>query len=76
MSPPIAAEALDVALAALVVGLPALLIWVWAVVDAARNPDLTGPVRVAWLATVLLVPGVGALVYIALPGRKRLRLGA
>ena len=76
MSVPLAAEALDVALAALVVGLPALLVWVWAIVDAARNPELSGSARVAWLALVVLVPAVGALVYIALPGRTRLRLGA
>jgi hypothetical protein len=76
MSVPLAAEALDVALAALIVGLPALLVWVWAIVDAARNPELSASARVAWLALVVLVPGVGALVYIALPGRTRLRLGA
>jgi hypothetical protein len=69
------ADAVEVGLALLVVGLPALLIWVWALVDAARNPDLSGAGRAAWLAVVALLPGVGALVYVALPGRRRLRLG-
>ncbi len=65
----------DTLVALLVVGLPALLIWVWALVDAARNPDLSTVSRAVWLAVVALLPGVGALVYIAAPGRTRLRLG-
>jgi hypothetical protein len=52
-----------------------LLIWLWALVDAAVNPGLSTATRVAWLLAVLLLPGVGALVYVAVPGRTRLRLG-
>jgi hypothetical protein len=62
----------DTLIAVLVIGLPALLIWVWAVVDATRNPDLSALARAVWLVVVVLVPGVGALLYIAIPGRKRL----
>jgi hypothetical protein len=69
------ADVVEVGLAVLAVGLPALVIWAWALVDAARNPDLSAPARAAWLAVVALVPGIGALVYVALPGRRRLRLG-
>jgi hypothetical protein len=69
------ASGVDVAIALLVFALPAMLVWVWAFVDAARNPELSTGQRVAWLAAVALLPGVGALVYIAVPGRRRLRLG-
>ena len=48
---------------------------VWALVDAARNPQLSTTARVAWLVAVAVLPGVGALVYVAVPGRTRLRLG-
>ena len=65
----------DALVALLVVGLPALLIWVWAIVDAARNEELSAGARAAWLAVVVLLPGVGALAYVAVPGRRRLRLG-
>ena len=65
----------DTIVALLVFGLPALLIWGWALVDAARNPELSAGARVLWLTVVVLLPGVGALVYIAVPGRERLRLG-
>ena len=69
------ASGIDVAIALLVFVLPALLVWVWAFVDAARNPELSAGQRVAWLAAVALLPGVGALLYVAVPGRRRLRLG-
>jgi hypothetical protein len=59
----------------LVFGLPLLVVWLWALVDAAVNPGLSTAVRVGWLLAVVLLPGVGALVYVALPGRTRLRLG-
>ena len=65
----------DAAVALLVVGLPALLIWVWAIVDAARNEELSAGGRAAWLAIVVLLLTIGALAYVALPGRRRLRLG-
>jgi len=38
-------------------------------VHADRHDDLAG------LEAVALLPGLGALVYVAVPGRKRLRLG-
>jgi hypothetical protein len=71
----VGADAVEVALVVVVFALPALLIWVWALVDAARNPELTPGVRAVWLTLVVVLPGVGALAYIALPGRRRLRLG-
>ena len=56
----------------MLIGFPALVIWLWALVDAARNPAMSTAVRVAWLVAVIVLPGVGALLYVGLPGRKRL----
>jgi hypothetical protein len=69
------AETAETVLLALVLGVPLLVIWLWALVDAAVNPGLSTVSRVAWLLAVALLPGVGALVYVAVPGRTRLRLG-
>jgi hypothetical protein len=69
------AETAETVLLALVLGVPLLVIWLWALVDAAVNPGLSTASRVAWLLAVALLPGVGALVYVAVPGRTRLRLG-
>ena len=54
------------------IGVPVLVIWSWALVDAVRNPSLTGVARSAWVAVVLLLPGVGAQLYVAIPGGNRL----
>jgi hypothetical protein len=62
----------DTLIPLLFIGVPALLIWIWALVDAVRNAELSGLARVAWIAAVLVLPGVGALAYIAIPGRARL----
>jgi hypothetical protein len=71
----ILADAAETVLLALILGAPLLVIWLWALVDAALNPGLSTSARVAWLLAVVLLPGVGALVYVAVPGRTRLRLG-
>lgn len=58
-----------------VLGLPLLVIWVWALVDAVRNPGFAPVARAAWVAIVVILPLLGALLYVAIPGRHRLRLG-
>ncbi len=62
----------DTVIPLLFVGIPVLVIWVWALVDAVRNPSLSLVARSAWVVVVLLLPGVGALLYVAIPGRNRL----
>ena len=62
----------DLVIPLLFVGIPILVIWLWALVDAIRNPSLSLVTRSAWVAVVLLLPGVGALLYVAIPGRDRL----
>ena len=62
----------DTAIPLLLIGIPALLVWLWALVDAIRNPALSLVARLAWIAAVVLLPGVGALLYVAVPGRNRL----
>ncbi len=62
----------DTVIPLLLVGIPVLVIWLWALVDAVRNPTLSWVARVVWLAVVLLLPGAGALLYVAVPGRTRL----
>lgn len=46
-----------------------LVMWVRAVVDAFRRPDLTKAAKYAWAIIMLLVPFIGLLVYTLLrPG--------
>jgi hypothetical protein len=41
-----------------------LLIWVLALVDIVRRPDLRTSSKVLWALAVIFVPVVGALVYL------------
>ena len=40
-----------------------LVMWVRAVFDAFRRPDLSGGAKVAWAIGMLVVPFVGLLIY-------------
>ncbi len=40
-----------------------LFLWVRAVLDALRRPDLSGGAKFAWAIGMLIVPFIGLLVY-------------
>jgi Phospholipase_D-nuclease N-terminal len=40
-----------------------LVMWVRAVFDAFRRPDLSGGAKVAWAVGMLVVPFIGLLIY-------------
>jgi hypothetical protein len=40
-----------------------LVLWVRAVIDVYRRPDLTGSAKAAWSIIMLVVPFIGLLVY-------------
>lgn len=48
-----------------------LIMWVRAVIDAFRRPDLSGAAKAAWAIIMLLVPLIGLLLYYMLrPGDR------
>jgi hypothetical protein len=58
------------------IAIPLLLIWVLAVVDLVRRPDLSTGHKVLWALAVLLIPIVGAIVYfVARPAEPADRFG-
>jgi hypothetical protein len=53
-----------------------LVLWVRAVIDVFRRPDLSGGGKAAWAIGMLLVPFIGLLVYTMLrPADSQLRRG-
>ena len=40
-----------------------IVLWVRAVIDAFRRPDLSGGAKVAWAIGMLVLPFIGLLVY-------------
>lgn len=53
-----------------IIGLAVLVFWVWALVDAIKNPRLTDNERLIWILVIVLASWVGALIYL-LAGRKK-----
>ena len=51
-------------------GIAALAFWIWALIDAIKNPRLTDNERLIWIIVILLTSWLGALIYI-LVGRKK-----
>ena len=52
--------------AALVLLLPALLLWLYALVDVIRRDDLSGAAKTLWVIPIILLPYLGALIYLAI----------
>ncbi len=46
-----------------------LVIWIWALIDALRNPALSDTQRVVWVLVIFFTQILGAIVYFAV-GRK------
>ena len=49
---------------------PSLAFWVWALVDAIKNPRLTDNERLIWIIVILLTQCLGAVIYLIV-GRKK-----
>ena len=53
-----------------------LFLWVRAVIDVFRRPDLSGGGKAAWAIGMLVVPFIGLLIYTMLrPADSQLRRG-
>jgi hypothetical protein len=50
-------------------GLLAFIFWVWMLVDAIKNPGLSGNQRIVWVLVIIFVPCLGPLIYF-LAGRS------
>jgi hypothetical protein len=44
--------------------IPLVLLWVFALVDIFARPDISGWAKAAWLLVIIIIPIIGALVYI------------
>ena len=53
-----------------IIGIAVLVFWIWALVDAIKNPRLTDNERLIWIIVILLTSWLGALIYLIV-GRKK-----
>lgn len=55
--------------ALLIVGVLVLLsvvVWIWALIDAATNPALDGTAKIVWLLVIFFTEIIGAIAYFVL----------
>lgn len=50
----------------LLIFLPLALLWIFALADIFHRHDMTGGSKALWVAVVIFVPFLGALIYIAM----------
>ena len=55
---------------ALVLGALALILWIWALIDAIQNPALSSNERIVWILVIVLTNWLGAVIYLLI-GRNR-----
>lgn len=58
-----------------IVGLAGLAFWIWALVDAIKNPALDSTMRIVWVLVILFTSILGAVIYLAVgrsSGQQRL----
>lgn len=49
---------------AIVLGIIALAIWIWALVNAIQNPALDSTMRIVWVLVIVFTGIIGAIVYL------------
>jgi len=47
----------------LLIFIPLLLLWIFALVDLFKNPDISGIAKALWAIAIVLVPIIGMIVY-------------
>jgi hypothetical protein len=57
-------------------GLAALAVWIWALVDAIQNPALDSSMRIVWVLVIIFTQIIGAIVYLAVGRTRRTPSGA
>ena len=59
-----------------ILGLAALAVWIWALVDAIQNPALDSTMRIVWVLVIVFTQIIGAIIYLAVGRSRRTPSGA
>jgi hypothetical protein len=57
-------------------GIAALVIWVWALVDAIQNPALDSTMRIVWILVIVFTQIIGAIIFLIVGRSTRTPSGA
>jgi hypothetical protein len=56
-----------------IIGLSSTILWIWALIDVARNQKLDTNNRILWVLIIVILPFIGSLVYLIV-GRNQERV--
>ena len=59
-----------------VIAIAALVVWIWALVDAIQNPALDSTMRLVWILVIVFTQFIGAIIYLAVGRSRRTPSGA
>ena len=45
-------------------GIIAVVVWIWALIDAIRNPGLEDTMRIVWVLVIVFTGILGAIIYL------------
>lgn len=48
----------------IILGILLLAIWIWAIIDIIRRPELNDLMKVIWMVVVIAFPFVGVILYL------------
>ena len=54
----------------MLIGLAALVLFVWALIDAIKNPNLSDTERIVWILVIIFVGCLGPILYLLI-GRNK-----
>ncbi|WP_164103409.1 PLDc N-terminal domain-containing protein [Candidatus Laterigemmans baculatus] len=55
----------------LILGILALVLWVWALVSAIQNPALDSTMRIVWVLVFVFTGFIGAIIYLLIGRNSR-----
>lgn len=57
-------------LLAAAIALSLIVFWIWMLIDAVKNPNLSSTERIVWVLVIVFLHWIGALIYF-FAGRRR-----
>lgn len=48
----------------IILGIVLLAIWIWAIIDIVRRPELNDLMKVIWIVVVIAFPFIGVILYL------------
>lgn len=55
-------------------GIASTVLWIWALIDVARNTAIDSGTKIVWVVAIVLLPFLGSIVYLVAGRTSRQRV--